>query len=171
MSAARSQLSKDFDERGGSERVRGERGLEKFGVRSLPNLSQPPLILQSPFLIFCPPSPLSLFVASHLLPLSDPHHSQHIAQNLSSQPHTQAAIRQDSASASISRVISIWQRASRLLRHSPVPPHPALLVTWDNWGRNPDCETDCGSRSEQHAGDQRMFLKLYQKKKKKMVGG
>lgn len=29
MSAARSQLSKDFDERGGSERVRGERGLEK----------------------------------------------------------------------------------------------------------------------------------------------
>lgn len=175
MSAARSQLSKDFDERGGSERVRGERGLEKAQkkipqqtpfsrVRSLPNLSQPPLILQSPFLIFCPPSPLSLFVASHLLPLSDPHHSQHIAQNLSSQPHTQAAIRQDSASASISRVISIWQRASRLLRHSPVPPHPALLVTWDNWGRNPDCETDCGSRSEQHAGDQRMFLKLYQKK-------
>lgn len=72
MSAARSQLSKDFDERGGSERVRGERGLEKAQkkipqqtpfsrVRSLPNLSQPPLILQSPFLIFCPPLP-SVFI-------------------------------------------------------------------------------------------------------------
>lgn len=48
-----------------------------------------------------------------------------------------AAIRQDSASASISRLVSIWHRASRPVRHSPVPPHSALLVTPDNWRRNP----------------------------------
>lgn len=81
MSAARSQLSKDFDERGGSERVRGERGLEKAQkkipqqtpfsrVRSLPNLSQPPLILQSPFLIFCPPPPLCLYLLPLIFSLS-----------------------------------------------------------------------------------------------------
>lgn len=35
------------------------------------------------------------------------------------------------------RLVSIWHRASRPPRHSPVPPHSALLVTPDNWGRNP----------------------------------
>lgn len=55
-----------------------------------------------------------------------------------------------------------------------MPPHPALLVTRDNWGWNPDRkETDSGSRSEQNVGDEEMFLKLLLKKNKgvKVVKG
>ena len=147
-------------ERGGRECVRegGEREGKKRARRkslilsrapSLPNLS---LNCHSSFSLHPPvsfpfSSSFSLFAASHLpssqtlitlcIFLSLSHTHTHI---WASQPHTPAAIRQDSASASISRAVSIWHRASRPLRHSPVPPHPALLVTWDNWGRNPDCE-------------------------------
>lgn len=139
---------KDFDERGGKKREGHEyvREAKKRARRKSlilpssefthshstathPSVSVPHFFPSSPF----------LFIASHLL--SDPHHSLHISLShtharLSSQPHTPAAIRQDSVSASISRVVSIWHRASRPLRHSPVPPHSALLVTRDNWGRN-----------------------------------
>lgn len=99
---------------------------------------------------------------------------------MSSQPHTPAAIRQDSASASISRVVSIWHRAFRPMWHSPVPPHPALLVTWDNWGKNPGIQKQkkkkerekknrtLGLALSKHAGDERMFflktVLLYTKK-------
>lgn len=177
---------KDFDERGGKKREGHEyvREAKKRARRKsliLPSsefthshstATHPPVSIPH----FFPSSPF-LFIASHLLSLTLITlctFLSHTHAHLSSQPHTPAAIRQDSASASISRVVSIWHRASRPLRHSPVPPHSALLVTRDNWGRNSKFQkrkkkkkTDCGSRSEQHTGYERMFLKLYYFTKKK----
>lgn len=152
MCAARSQLSgvwwvrRGVSELGGEGRARkGPEENPSFSrVLTLPNLTQLPLFLPSPSLISSPF--LFSFVVSHLLflclPFLDPSSLctflsvSHV--HLSSQAHTPAAIRQDSAPVCISRAVSIWHRASRPLRHSPVPPHPALLVTWDNWRRNSD---------------------------------
>lgn len=142
MCAARSQLSETLmSEEGSSKSVRQRGKLGKRGQRKIPfgvSLSpcRLPLILQSP-------SHLSLFIASYLAP--DPFHSlralfilslSHARAFKQASAHP-AAIRRDSESASISRLVSIWHRASRPVRHSPVPPHSALLVTPDNWRRNP----------------------------------
>lgn len=111
-------------------------------------LSRLPLILQSPSHLF----------SSYLLPLifyltlfavctflSHTHTGSHARAFKQASAHP-ATIRQDPASASISRLFSIWQRACRPLRHSPVPPHSALLVTPDNWGRNPKFRNGGGKK-------------------------
>lgn len=137
-----------FDERGGEREGRllgREEGREKEArVKSRLEFSL------SAALFFQSPSDLFLFIASYLP--SDPFHSlrallilsrshARVFEQASAHP---AAIRQDSASASISRLVSIWHRASRPLRHSPVPPHSALLVTPDNWRRNPKFRSGWG---------------------------
>lgn len=147
MCAARSQLSKTLmSEEGRRGRAMSMLGRLRKGpeenpsfsqVRSLLILTRLPLIRRSPSLISFPLLPfylLPLIFSLTLITLCT--FLSHTHARLSSQPHTPAAIRQDSVSASISRVVSIWHRASRPLRHSPVPPHSALLVTRDNWGRN-----------------------------------
>lgn len=164
MCAARSQLSKTLmSEEGRRGRAMSMLGRLRKGpeenpsfsqVRSLLILTRLPLIRRSPSLISFPLLPfylLPLIFSLTLITLCT--FLSHTHARLSSQPHTPAAIRQDSVSASISRVVSIWHRASRPLRHSPVPPHSALLVTRDNWGRNSK------------------FQKRKKKKKKKMSLG
>lgn len=156
MCASRSQLSGTLRsergrEGGSSKRGKlGKRGLKKIllGVFSLPVgcLSFFSLHRIFPYLL-----PL-IFRLAPSLPPRAPHPARAFKQ-ASAHP---AAISQDSPSASISRLVSIWHRASRPVRHSPVPPHSALLVTPDNWRRNPKFRrgraggTDLGSCSEPH---------------------
>lgn len=144
---------KDFDERGGMKGAGGGRRKSLIlpsweFTHSQPTATHAPLSIRPSFLSLSSP-----FIYCLSSSLSDPHLSLSLSfarsvslthrhtltcacARLSSQPHTPATIRQDSASASISRVVSIWHRAFRPLRHSPVPPHSALLVTRDNWARN-----------------------------------
>lgn len=126
---------------------------------NLTNLTQLPLMLQSPSLISLP------FLSLYLLPLIFSL-SAHFSMPLTHIWAASHTLRLQLGKIPVSRVVSIWHRASRPLRHSPLPPHPALLVTWDNWGRNPDRKTGSGSRSKLRTGDERMFLKLYFPKRK-----
>lgn len=130
-------------ERGGKKRAKRKSLILQSSefTQSHSTATHPPVSIPHFFPSSSPPFFFFLFVASHLLSLRPSSLTAHFflshtQTHLSSQPHTPAAIRQDSASASISRVVSIWHQASRPPRHSPVPPHPALLVTWDNWGGN-----------------------------------
>lgn len=176
----------EFDEWGGEWVSWGGKGRARKGpeenpsfsrVLTLPNLTQLPLFLPSPSLISSPF--LFSFVVSHLLflclPFLDPSSLctflsvSHV--HLSSQAHTPAAIRQDSAPVCISRAVSIWHRASRPLRHSPVPPHPALLVTWDNWRRNSDGKLALGFALSSAQGMRWCFKNCAPSQKKLRLGG
>lgn len=174
---------KDFDEQGGKkqERAKCVRRKGKLGMGARWKSLIPSMFWIYSFSAathFSVTIPHFLFLSSSF---SDTHHTLHITllpartnTRLNSQPRAPAAIRRDSASDSISRLVSIWHRASRPLRHSPVPPHSSLLVTWDNWGRNPTFENG-GEKitlglAVSSTQDINMFLKVYFKKIHVMSG-
>lgn len=157
----------------GSGCVRGKGGQEK-GQKKIPHSREfgvYPISLNCHSCFSLHPSfPSPFFLSLYLLPLIFSlcaHFSVSLTHILAASHTLPLQLGKIQRLLPFPRVVSIWHRASRPLRHSPVPPHPALLVTWDNWGRNPDRKTGSGSRSELRTGDEKMFLKLYPHPKKK----
>lgn len=99
---------------------------------------------------FFPLFALFIWCLSSSRSLSDPHHSLRGSlsfTHVSSQPATLTHTHSPKLQLGKIQRLPLFPESFQFgteplghLRHSPVPPHPALLVTWDNWGRDPDRE-------------------------------